>query len=55
MSIPPELADIGGLSESTTTESDESQGSLPSQVKDFLDMFNGDESFPDDFPMSLRH
>ncbi|KAI6034099.1 hypothetical protein BKA83DRAFT_309107 [Pisolithus microcarpus] len=29
-------------------------GSLPSVVRDFVDMFKGDGSYPDDFPKSLR-
>ena len=28
--------------------------SFPSVVRDFMDMFTGDGSYPDDFPESLR-
>lgn len=30
------------------------RGSFPSAVRDFMDMFTGDGSYPDDFPESLR-
>jgi hypothetical protein len=37
------------------TQYSDEEGQTPTPLREFLDMFKGDGSFPDDFPESWRH